>query len=344
MISLTAYVRTTAHFEKVLIAYIHSFTIIGLLAIVQFFLTLSGVESGVAYFFRSGIPRIHGFSYEPSYFSTYLFVPWSFHFLLFFSDLTTLKKKTFNTFSLFLLTLVLFMSFSRMGILAMILLAASQILRTGKHAILYQKIGIRPFFFLLFFSFAFLLVVLFAIFNYDTFISLFEGLPFLSRYWHSATIRMDDFLNTWKIFIKSPLSGYSLGGIAPAIAQLKGYGNVTQEIVKNTEGMCIFLEVLAASGIIGFIFFMIFLVKQLRSSSFLQRLMKQYRAESFSSSWITLHRFLLLALIFQLLLLCLNQNILRNYLWTQMAIVNLSFFVIRDHIQSSLPAHHESSY
>jgi hypothetical protein len=222
-----------------------------------------------------------------------------------------------------------------MGILAMIFLAMSQIMGAVKKAIFNRTISVRQFIFLIIFGILSLFILLFASFNYDKFISLFEGLPFLSRYWHSATIRIDDFFYTWKIFINSPYVGYSLGGVAPAIAQLKGHIHITQEIVKNTEGMCIFLEVLAASGIIGFAFFLLFLIKLLRSSSYLKKLFGS-QLNTIGLQFLSTHYFLVLALIFQLLLLCLNQNILRNYLWTHIAIVNVSFFVLRDGMRASL--------
>ena len=96
IISLSLYVQTKIHFERILIWYIHSFTIVAFLGIVQFLLIIAGVDFFVDYYFMSGIPRIHGFCYEPSYFSTYLIIPWGFHFLLFFTDYHDFKRKIFN--------------------------------------------------------------------------------------------------------------------------------------------------------------------------------------------------------------------------------------------------------
>jgi hypothetical protein len=337
IVSLTSYVHTQIHFERVLVWYIHSFTIIGALAVIQFLLTLAGFNFLIEYYFISGIPRVHGFSYEPSYFSTYLIIPWSFHFLMFFTDYRDFKKKIMNQTALLILSTVLFMSFSRMGILAMVLLVLSQVFMAIKRAVLYYRLTIRHFIFLLLCSSISLVIIVFAFLNYDKFMLFFEGLPFLSKYWHSATIRIDDFINTWKIFVKSPWAGYSLGGIAPAIAEMKGYVHITQDIVKKNEGMCILLEVLAASGIIGFIFFAIFLSKILFSYKLIKRIaLRQGKATD--SLHIRVHYLFVLSSIFQLLLLCLNQNILRNYVWTHFAIINLSFFVLKYNLQSKLSA------
>lgn len=334
IIALSAYVQTLMHFERILVLYVHSFTIIGIFAIVQFLLTVAGLDFFVDYYFISGIPRVHGFSYEPSYFSTYLFIPWSFHFLLFFTEFVDFKRKVFNQAALIILTLVMFMSFSRMGILAMLLLAFSQIFVAVKRAISYSKLTVRHFLFLCLTAGLIFIIFIFAFFNLDKFLLFFEGLPFLSKYWHSVTIRMEDFINTWKIFIKSPWVGYSLGGIAPAIAEMKGFVHITQDVVKHTEGMCIFLEVLAASGIIGFVFFSIFLFKFLSSHRFLKRMALQHHFNT-DTLFFRAHYFLVLSVIFQLLLLCLNQNILRNYLWTHLALINLSFFVLKSHIHAN---------
>jgi O-antigen ligase len=164
------------------------------------------------------------------------------------------------------------------------------------------------------------------------FLSVFEGLPIFSNYAHSASIRLDDFLNTWQIFQKSPLIGYSLGGIAPAIAKMKGYGSLTQEVVKNTEGMSVLLEILAASGIIGFFFFMRFLLNIFTSGNKLKKI-SNVLPDNFLNDYLYGHRFLLSALIAQLILLSLNQNILRNYFWIHLANVNLSFFSLKDAYQ-----------
>ncbi len=329
IVALSQYIRDMLHFQKILIAYINCFTLIGVLGLIQWGLTLTGLDINNQFYFKSGIPRVHGFSYEPSYFSTYLFIPWVFQFFLYFSAHRDLKSKVFNKPALMILTSLICLSFSRMGILLMLIVLIVKLFSIIWAAAINGKMFRRDFGFVEIIGAGFSGVVLIAVFNFKKFITIFEGLPILSRYSHSATIRMGDFLNTWHVFIKSPLIGYSLGGVAPAIARSKGYENISQELVKNTEGMCIFLEVLAASGIIGFIFFMAFMLKFIFSTRLLQRRMKGKKQQDDISSWISIHHLLVTAWLFQLLLLCLNQNILRNYVWIHMAIINLSFFIIK---------------
>jgi hypothetical protein len=221
-----------------------------------------------------------------------------------------------------------------MGILLIILIIAAKAFLILRAAAIKKTIFL---FELRFISMAwtfFIISSLLALVNLKKFLSVFEGLPILSKYSHSATIRIDDFINTWNIFIDSPFIGYSLGGIAPAIAKYKGHIEITQELVKKTEGMCIFLEVLAASGIIGFLFFAVFFTKFIWSTKILRQLSVKKSSDSIYL-WISVHRLLIIAWLFQLLLLCLNQNILRNYVWVHIAILNLSFFVIKDHLKKN---------
>ena len=148
-------------------------------------------------------------------------------------------------------------------------------------------------------------------------------------------------MQTWKVFLQSPWYGYSLGGIAPAIAELNGATSITQEIVKNYEGLCIFLEILAASGIIGFLFFVFFLSKILLSSLLLKKETKKRPQEFSNFPPISLHNLLLIGLIAQLILLCLNQNVLRNYLWIHFAMLNVSFFITKEQIKNSVRNLHD---
>jgi hypothetical protein len=329
ILSLAAYIEKTSHFEHILKLYLLSFNIVAIIGLLQLFLTFAGIEFYLSYYFQSGIPRIHAFSYEPSYFSTYLIIPWIFHFYLYFSNMNDLKKKVKNRFSILLLTGVLLLSFSRMGILFMLVALCIKLAQIILPAIRKLRIKKKEFYFIGFMSVGFFILIGIAIRFSKIFISVFEGLPFFSRYAHSASIRIDDLLDTWRIFENSPWTGYSLGGIAPAIARLNGYGSLTQEVVKEYEGMSILLEVLAASGIVGFLFFMIFLSKIIFSGRIMKKQILNCYANNLNNH-LSCHRMLIIALIAQLLLLCLNQNILRNYLWIHVGMINLSFFIFKE--------------
>jgi hypothetical protein len=151
---MSLYVKSFEHFERILILYLRSFTLIAVLALFQFVFALFGLNAMVSYFFQSGIPRIHGLSYEPSYFSTYLIVPWTFHFLLYFSKNEILKKKTKNNISLLILTTVILLSFSRMGILLAGLIVGYKSLTVILKSIVLKKIRISELTFITIVSFA----------------------------------------------------------------------------------------------------------------------------------------------------------------------------------------------
>ncbi len=81
---------------------------------------------------------------------------------------------------------------------------------------------------------------------------------------HSVNDREHAIEETWEIFQKSPLIGYSLGGVATAIGTLEGARITGNNDAKAMEGGAVFLEVLAASGGVGIIPFLLYLVFLIR--------------------------------------------------------------------------------
>jgi hypothetical protein len=105
--------------------------------------------------------------------------------------------------------------------------------------------------------------------------------------------------------------------MSSAIAENEGSTIRSFEEAKVVEGMSVFAEVLAASGIIGFIPFVCFLVATIRKPLRLARV-----APPFYSSLL---RGLVRSLIFALAILQFNQNVLRTYLWAHLAILATVF-------------------
>jgi len=65
-------------FTKVFRLYIYSFTFIALFGLIQFSLGLFGIDIYVQqWWIYKVLPRINGFSYEPSYYGSYLIIGWS---------------------------------------------------------------------------------------------------------------------------------------------------------------------------------------------------------------------------------------------------------------------------
>jgi O-antigen ligase len=123
------------------------------------------------------------------------------------------------------------------------------------------------------------------------------------------------------LFQNSPLIGYSLGGIAPAIAQLHGVTDLDFESVKEFEGNSIFVEVLAASGIFGFIPFFLFVWSIVWKPLALSKKLLSEQSKILVA--------LSLSLIFEFVILQFNQVILRPYLWMHIAVLAACYSVFK---------------
>jgi len=134
---------------------------------------------------------------------------------------------------------------------------------------------------------------------------------------HSIIERENSLEETLAAFVQHPLIGRSLGGVSSAIAENAGEVIHSFEESKNFEGMSVFAEVLAASGVIGFIPFLGFFVTTIRKPLALARI-----APPFYSSLL---RGLVRSLVFAWAVLQFNQNVLRPYLWTHVAILATVF-------------------
>jgi hypothetical protein len=130
---------------------------------------------------------------------------------------------------------------------------------------------------------------------------------------HSVIQREDSLEETIAVFLEHPLVGRSLGGVSSAIADREGESIHSFEDSKDFEGMSVFAEILAASGVIGFIPFLWFLVETVRKPLKLAR-----HVSPFYSSLL---RALVRSLVFAWAILQFNQNVLRPYLWAHLAIL-----------------------
>jgi hypothetical protein len=268
------------------------------------------------------LPRVNGFSYEPSYFACYLLIGFVLVGSLRRAQSTLLSSRSL-LFIYWLTAIAIVLSSSRIGIVFLlvdVLLAQMKPWRQfladlGRHRIVRSRVfALIP----SILSLALISVlsvggaiiaennpVLFFIFLNGTGVS---DLPA-----HSIVQRENSLEETLAVFVEHPLVGRSLGGVSSAIAENEGEVIHSFEESKNFEGMSVFAEVLAASGIIGFIPFLGFLVTTIRRPLTLARI-----APPFYSSIL---RGLVRALVFAWAVLQFNQNVLRPYLWTHVAIL-----------------------
>jgi len=304
--------------------YLYSFVFVAILGILQFLLPILGLQGiFITQWWIPGVlPRVNGFSYEPSYFACYLLIGFVLVSSLIRAQSPVLSSKTLRTFYC-LIAMGIIVSSSRLGIvflLVEVLIAGitpwlSFFADLKRLRIVRAKIRLLvPS--LLVFTFILLLVagamtlirrspVLLLVFLNGTGVSNTAA--------HSVIERENSLRETIAVFVQHPFIGRSLGGISSAIAEYEGSSIRSFEDAKKIEGMSVFAEVLAASGVIGFIPFLCFLVVTIRSPLRLARV-----APPFYSSLL---RGLVRSLVFTWAILQFNQNVLRTYLWVHIAIL-----------------------
>lgn len=309
-------------FLKIFKVYIYSFGIISIVGIIQFILFYFGIKFYLQQVFVVGIPRINGFSAEPSYYATFLLTGFVMNLYLI-NNKSTYFNFNYLVINQLLLLVAVLLSTSKMAIPLMIfVLLWSSFMdlytRFVKKMTFYKKdLFVFPLILM-----GLLIGFYYFIFDFDKIKFLFGGLGIGGTVSHSVVTREIDFENTYKAFKKSPIIGYSLGGIPSAIGEIKGIKITTNELAKKHEGMNVFMETLAGSGVLGFLFFIIFLTKIfLKPFQISTLLMKEGDEE----------RSILLKSLFWgglalMLMLNFNQNILRPYLWVHLGMLSLAYF------------------
>lgn len=324
-------IRSVNQLSRLVRFYLLSFALVGLFGIVQFLLPLVGLPGILVqqWWINDSLPRSNGFSFEPSYFATYLLPGWVLMaFLL--QTQSRLIQRRWQLYLLFtIVTIAMVVSSSRMGLAMMgvyfvyfpvkVFWGAVRG-RAYSRPIAYSAVGIA--------GVAALLILIFATGTEKLFL---EGTGFAGTTSHSTEIRLNDLEDTLSVFAQSPLLGYSLGGVAPAIASYRGNSADTLSEVQRHEGMSIFAEVLAASGIIGFLPFLAYML-------LLAIAPLRLAASVFDREQRLILIGLTVAFIFQLVLLQLNQNVLRPYFWIHIAILSAAYSVARANLNRRVAA------
>ncbi|MVM39566.1 hypothetical protein GO730_21435 [Spirosoma sp. HMF3257] len=310
------FIVTKKHVNQIIKLYLFSFLAVALFGLLQFSLALVGISILVEQWWILGrLARINGFSYEPSYYTTYLLIGFSLAYYLFRREINLFGRLPFYTAAVSLTAIIL--STSRMGILV----AALQVLCF--ELIVNRKNLIQLLLFVVGFSVVLGGTIIYIINNAE-FGFLLSGLGIMGGSDHSSAERLDGLLTQLTIFGRNPLKGYSLGGVSQAIAFEKGVVSISQETIKPYDiSMNIFVEVLTASGLIGFLFFLRYIYCLLIKSTLATK-QKSYN----NSTYILLKAFVW-SLLFELIILCFNQSILRAYLWVHIGLLNGIYFVVK---------------
>jgi hypothetical protein len=325
--------------------YVYSFAAIAGFGILQFALPLLGLPGlfVTQWWVEGSLPRVNGFSYEPSYFATYLLIGFVF--------VSSLRRARSTLLSSGVLTLVYWLtlvgivvSSSRMGIvflavdIALIQLAPwlSLLKDFGRLRIDPRKLrALRP-------SVVFALGITvitasagLALQQYPAAALMFlVGTGLGDTPAHSVLEREGSFEETLTVFRDHPFIGRSLGGVSSGIADLDGVKIHSFEESKDHEGMSVFAEVLAASGVIGFIPFVWFLVNTI---------WKPLRLAAITLPFYSaVLRALVRSLIFTWAILQFNQNLLRPYLWVHVAVLASVYAAARQLIRTRAVAAKDS--
>ncbi len=304
--------------------YVYSFAWVATLGIVQFFLPLLGGGAPLVkqWLIPGTLARVNGFSYEPSYFATYLLIGFVFSGSLRRNCSTLLPAKTLLT--IYCLTAIgIIISSSRMGIAFLFIdvflaqlrpwLSFSADLLKGRIA-LFKLRALLPSFLSIAFICAIVAGTSVAIEkNPALALILLNGTGISDTAAHSVIQREDALEETFAVFLQHPFVGRSLGGVSAGIADLQGEKIKSFEASKDFEGMSVFAEALAASGVIGIIPFLCFLITTVRKP--------MRMARSACPFFSVLIHALVRSLLFAWAVLQFNQNMLRPYLWTHLAIL-----------------------
>jgi hypothetical protein len=298
-------------------SYLFSFMLSSFGGLLQLILGIFGIDFFVAenqWWIPDKLPRINGFSYEPSYFATYLIIGFSLSYYLLRNKYE--KHRLLVKLTCILSSTAILLSTSRMGIFVMLLEVFIYELYRQRNSFSSQL------------SFLFLFVsITLGSYNYissnEDLGFLLSGLGINGGSAHSSIQRLDGFFTQIDILTKNPIKGYSLGGVSQAIAFEKGETNLSQETIKPYDNSInIFIEVLTASGIIGFFFFVIYIFKLVSKPWLLSQIVSRY-----SENDKTLLRAFVWSFLFELIILCFNQNILRAYFWLHVTMLNATYFV-----------------
>lgn len=312
---------TPEKIRKLCQVYLFSFFAMSLFGLVQFAIPLIGgpgiyVEQ---WFIQDKVARVNGFSYEPSYYATYLLTGWCLHMYLIEVKHSWFNQKFLKT-SLFFITIGMVLSTSRMGWLFLVvwflrfplMILINFVRGELKKIHLYYLLGVSG-------LIASLVLFVYAFIGFDNLEIIFAGLGIMDTSAHSSATRWEGMLDTLEVFLKSPLIGYGLGGISYAIGNLNGIKVDSLELAKLYEGVCIYAEVLAASGFVGFLFFIYYQFVLIYRPL---KLALQTRSQDFKY----LLKGLMYSFLFLLAILQLNQNILRPYFWMHVAIISAAYY------------------
>ena len=301
-------------FKRLFIIYYISFFILSIFGILQFLLYKLGANIFVVQEF-SGWARVSGLSYEPSYFATYLIAGWSMGIFCYFFNACIISR-IIDIIMLIVISLCLLFTTSRIGICCMI--SALMIV------ILYNFLFTKTFSLKYLAKYSLIITLLtLSIFGISKLISgndfsiVLEGTGLNDTAGGSVDTRMEGVNNYCDLFMKNPLIGYSIGGVAAAAAKNLGNNTLNMDVMREAQGTNVTLEIALATGLMGVLLFLHFINKITIYPLFATAINKKNNVFNYS---IILSLASCFSVLIEFIALQFNQNILRNYFWVQIAL------------------------
>ena len=311
VLGITAVVDTPEKLHIVVRWYTYSFGFSALFGLAQFFMPFAGLPGPLVqeWWIPDRVARINGFTYEPSYFATYMITGWVM------TDYLRYKRYSFRglNWTFWLITAAMLLCSSRAGWAVMGgWLAVRSLWHLRAKTFPWRAAAIA--------GAAVVAMLLFVTIGMglgrDDFEVLTSGLGVVDETGSfSSEGRWNKTMETLTVYVYHPIVGVSLGGVASEIARQDNYGVADNDDVKSTQGLCTTAEVLAASGTFGFIFYVLYMFTLCRG-------MLRLRTDSPISAALGW------SLIFILIILQLDQNILRGYLWLHIGILSAAHRVL----------------
>ncbi|MBQ3318675.1 glycosyltransferase [Candidatus Saccharibacteria bacterium] len=309
-------------FHEVLRLYIFSFLVMALFGILEFILGAAGTNFPyITQWWSATLPRVNGLCFEPSYFSSYMLIGWAL------TRYLIHKKYPFARHPYLILVAIvlsLALSSSRMGLLVMtifeLIFGVVSVIRTKKPLLPLASFVITV---ALAFGLPYLNARIFTPSGgesaEESFSRIMDGTGIGGTSSHSSAERIDSLKDTLAVFLDSPILGRGFGGTFVEIAKKHDLDPAKISLQDEAGSMNITAEILAATGIFGFIA-LLFYLAALYSSP--RRLSAAHKTASNSLAPL---KGLLFALLITLIMFQLNQNPLRPYIWLLIAMVSYAY-------------------
>lgn len=308
--------------------YLWSFVFVAVFGMVQFILPILHLPGPLVQQWQQTqrVARINGFSYEPSYFATYMMMGWVMAVDLRISGAQITAGRGWKWITV-MLTVVMILCTSKTAWLILMVELAARVLppavrgmRNTFRRLRQGLVLIRiPHQYIVLNVGAVLLIVAivgwFVLTHIDPW-SLLQGTGLGGTAAHSYNDRTSRAIDTWNTFLEHPFVGRTLGGVPVAVGEHLGIPVRTMDDVRQYWGFPVFLDVLTASGIFGFLPFAYFMWVNTVGA---MRLAKHYWPSE-EARWL---RALARGMIFECLMLMADQNILRVYVWLQLTMVTV---------------------